>query len=246
MNAMTKPLLIVLLVLLWVTGTGVAQDATPTVTPDPCPPVLADDPAAYYIGLGDARFATNDFPGAITIYTCAINNLPEYAPLYVSRGYAYAALLDDERAAADYEQALLLDEALTEAYVNRGILYIRQGNFGLALADFDIAIALNPDDAVALHNRGVAHAAEKNYDFALADFQAALELDPDYAAPYASIAAVYSAMAAENYQRFIQVGGRRLPAGTPTEVLTALDDALRTGDFGVWLSLLSPVRGARP
>jgi tetratricopeptide (TPR) repeat protein len=243
-----KRLILILSMLLWVAGTAAAQDATPipTSTPDPCPPPLAENAAAYYIGLGDARFVLNDFTRAIEIYTCAINQQPDYAPLYVSRGYAYAALLDDERAAADYEYALTLDEALTDAYVNRGILYIRQGNFGLALGDFDIAIALNPDDAVALHNRGVVHAAEKNYDLAIDDFEAALALDPNYTAPYASLAAVYSAMAAENYQRFIDVGGKRLPAGTPTEVLMALDEALRTGDFGVWLSLLSPVRGERP
>jgi hypothetical protein len=32
----------------------------------------------------------------------------------------------------------------------------------------------------------------------------------------------------------------RLPAGTPTEVLTAMDDSLRDGDFAVWLPLLTP------
>jgi hypothetical protein len=51
-------------------------------------------------------------------------------------------------------------------------------------------------------------------------------------------------MAAESYQDFVNMIGEnaRLPAGTPNEVLQAVDDSLRNGDFSVWLPLLTAAR----
>ena len=49
-------------------------------------------------------------------------------------------------------------------------------------------------------------------------------------------------LAAQSYQTFVKVAGENahLPAGTPGEVLTAIDDSLRDGNFAVWLPLLTP------
>jgi tetratricopeptide (TPR) repeat protein len=97
----------------------------------------------------------------------------------------------------------------------------------------------------ALNNRAVIHAIEGNFDLALADLSQALEIDPENAAAYATRGAVYSALAAQSYQQFIEHGGgdeARLPAGTPTQVLSAVDDSLRTGNYAIWLALLG--RGA--
>lgn len=207
-------------------------------------PFIKDATPSYYIGLGNVQFERGAYAEAVKLYTCAIDLQPDYAPIYADRGYAYAALLDSDHALADYDQALKLDETLTAAYINRGSLYTSLGNFGLALNDFTLVIGLNPNDAIAYNNRGVVHAAEGDYDLAIADFQQALQIDPNYATPYASLGAVYSAMAAKNYQKFVQVKGdnARLPAGTPNEVLDAVDASLRTGDFSVWISLLTPAR----
>jgi tetratricopeptide (TPR) repeat protein len=225
--------------LLFGTGRLLAQTDTQ------CPEVpIADAAGAYYAGLGQARYNTGEFTKAVLDYTCAINAQPDYAPAYAGRGYAYTALGDSDHALADYNKAIELDETLTTAYTNRGSLYTRLGNFGLAINDFALVIGLKPDDAIAYNNRGVVHAAEGNYDLAIADFQQAIDIDPNYATPYASLGAVYSAMAAQNYQQFVKMQGEnaRLPAGTPNQVLTAVDDSLRTGDFSVWLALLSPAQ----
>lgn len=209
----------------------------------PTAPIAGAD-AAYFVGLGQGRYNTGEFTKAILDYTCAINAQPDYAPAYANRGYAYTALGDSDHALADYNKAIELDETLTQAYINRGSLYTRLGNFGLAINDFTLVIGLKPDDAVAYNNRGVVHAAEGNYDLAIADFQQAIEINPNYDAPYASLGAVYSAMAAKNYQKYVEINGANahLPAGTPNQVLTAVDDSLRTGDFSVWLALLSPAQ----
>jgi tetratricopeptide (TPR) repeat protein len=205
-------------------------------------PAIANADPTYYIGLGDSRFVRKEFAGAVRAYTCAIDLDPSYAATYAKRGYAHAALLDSEAALADYERALELDETLLMAYNNRGTLYTRLGNFGLAITDFTLVISLDPENAIAYNNRGIVHAAEGNYDLAIADFQQAIDLDPTYTMPHASLAAVYSALAAQSYQEYMEIAGEnaRLPAGTPSEVLTAIDDSLRDGNFAVWLPLLTP------
>lgn len=207
----------------------------------PAPPGASIPPVAWHIGQGDAHAAHAQHSLALIDYTCALDIAPDTAIAYARRAYAHAALGDDDAAMADFEQALTLDETLVETYVNRGTLYARLGNFGLAVGDFTLALGLNPRTVTALNNRAVIHAIEGNFDLALADLTQAIAIDPDNPAAYATRGAVYSALAAESYQRFLETGGgdqARLPAGTPTQVLTAVDDSLRTGNYGIWLALL--------
>lgn len=241
---------LILLACLLLTGLASAQeDAAATAEPDDaeleCPDLpIGGEAGPYYVGLGDVQFNIRRYANAIDLYSCVLQVDPDYAPAYASRGYAYAALLDADNAFADYEQALALDEGLVAAYNNRGALYTTQGNFGLAINDFTLAIAFDPDAAVSYNNRGVVHAIEGNYDLALVDFEQALAIDPDYTTPHASIAAVYSALAVEQYQLYVSKAGdnARLPAGTPQTVIADLDTAVREGDFSIWLSFLNPER----
>ena len=128
---------------------------------------------------------------------------------------------------------------MTSAYNNRGTLYTRLGNFGLAINDFTLVISLSPEDVTAYHNRAVVHAAEGNYELAIADLEQALAIDADFAPSYAALGAVYSAIAAQQYQQFGELRGDNalLPAGTPIEVLQAVDEGMRTGDYSVWVAL---------
>ena len=206
---------------------------------------FADSTAEYYIGVGNAYFDTGVYALAVSAYTCALDIDSNYIQAYVDRGYAYAAQFDFESALADYETAIALDEGFINAYNNRGLLYTFQGNFGLAIGDFSLVVALDGNNAVGFHNRGVVHAIEENFDFAIDDFEQAIELDPTYPDPYASLAAVYSALALQNYAQFYDVIGNDnapLPAGTPTTVIRDVNTALTTEDFSVWLRLLTPAR----
>lgn len=225
-----------------IVGVSVASAQDAETTPEPCPPFPAGVPQnyTYYVGQGDSQFARMNYNAAIVAYTCALSLQPNYAPALAHRGYAYAALGDSTLALADYEQALALDETFISAYVDRGALYTQLGNFGLAVNDLTLAITLDPNNVIALNNRAVVHAIEQNYDLALADLDAALQIDPENAQAYATRAAVYSALASRDYQQFVSVSNTNiLPAGTPTDVLIAVDESIRTGDFSVWLSLLT-------
>lgn len=219
-----------------------AQDVPPNEDEIVCAPPLAGTGSAfaYYRGQGDALFATARLTPALIAYTCALRERADDAEVYARRGYVYTQLGDSERAIADYDQALVLNELNVPAYINRGALYTRLGNFGLAINDLTLAIGLEPDNVTALTNRAVVHAIEGTTDAALADANAALAIDPESAAALAIRAAVYQSLAARDYQRIVQItGSNMLPAGTPSDLMFDLDASLRTGDFSVWLALLN-------
>ena len=214
-----------------------AQDEINCVQP-PAPAIPA---AAWHIGRGDAHAARAQHSEALLDYTCALEADPASAVAYTRRAFAYAALGDDESAIADFEQSLALDEMLIETYINRGVLYARLGNFGLAIGDFTLALSFDPQAITALNNRAVIHAIEGNFDLALADLEQAVTIDPDNPIPYATRGAIFSALAAQSYQQFLEVSGSneaRLPAGSPNQILTAVDDSLRTGNYTIWLAML--------
>lgn len=224
-----------------------AQDATPTSAAEPIPcSALAPAAAAppYYIGLGSVYFERGDYTRAIVAYTCALQLDADYAPAYVSRGFAHAAQLNNDAARADYETALALDGNLVSAYANYGLLYASEGNFSLALTQLNLAVALAPSDPAGYVNRGIVHAIEGRYDAALVDIQQALGLNPDYAPAYAAQGAVYSALAAASYAEYTAKAGANavLPGVTPGNILRSQTDRAQTGDFTIWLAFLIPAR----
>ncbi|QPC84585.1 hypothetical protein G4Y79_09470 [Phototrophicus methaneseepsis] len=206
-------------------------------------PFIPDATPAYYLGQGAVYMEQGHYALAIQAYSCAIEQDAASAPAYARRGYAYAILLDEDAALSDFEQAIALDESFIETYLNRGSLYTRLGNYGLAMSDYTLVLALAPDNVMALNNRAIIHAIEGNYGFALTDTQAAIAADPEYLAAYATQAAIYSALANENYRAFVAHGGEDapLPAGSPTTVLSAIDNNQSTGDPDIWLRLQDAV-----
>jgi tetratricopeptide (TPR) repeat protein len=73
-----------------------------------------------------------------------------------SRGFAYASKGDNDRAIADYTEAIRLDPNNSQALNNRGFAYASKGDNDRAIADYNEAIRLNPQYAAAFCNRGRA------------------------------------------------------------------------------------------
>ena len=63
---------------------------------------------------------------------------------YCNRAFAYAAKKDNDRAIADYSEAIRLNPNLASAYYNRGNAYSHKGDNDRAIADYSEAIRLNP------------------------------------------------------------------------------------------------------
>ena len=113
---------------------------------------------------------------AISNFTKAIENKPQYAKAYNNRGAAYYKQGDLTHAIFDFGSAIEIDHNYTEAYCNRGLAYAKQGNLPLAIADFSRAIYIDPHYAKAYANRAVAYFDEKEYDKAWIDEHKAEEL----------------------------------------------------------------------
>jgi lipoprotein NlpI len=69
------------------------------------------------------------------------------ARVYPSRGIAYRAKGDPDRAMADYNEVMRLDPKLATAYRDRGLEYLFGGKLAKALADVSQASEFNPKDA---------------------------------------------------------------------------------------------------
>lgn len=101
---------------------------------------------------------------------------PKDGDIYITRGMAYAAMGEDEKALSDYEMGVRLCPKKPEAYNNRGFWHYQHGDFERAIVDFDRALRLRPLFSRALLNRGAAYGMMGERARALADFDKAIEL----------------------------------------------------------------------
>ena len=69
--------------------------------------------------------------------------------LFNSRGKAWVAKGDSNRAIADYTQAIRFNPSYVEAYNNRGLSNEVLGRRAEAIADFRKAQSIDPDDEVS-------------------------------------------------------------------------------------------------
>jgi lipoprotein NlpI len=124
---------------------------------------------------------------AITACTNAIRYTNHNLAIhYNNRGVAWGAKGDNDRAIADYNEAIRLDPTFANAYRNRGVAWGAKGDNDRAIADHNEAIRLDPNLAAAYHNRGVTWRDKGDNDRAIADFNEAVRVDPKYAGAYRS------------------------------------------------------------
>jgi tetratricopeptide (TPR) repeat protein len=112
------------------------------------------------------------------------------ADVFVSRGIEHGRLKDNNRAIADFSEALRLQPQSFAAYFNRGVIYGELDNRQLALADFSAAIRLKPDPN-AYFDRGFVYARTGDMQSAIADFSQVVHLTPGRAEAYYYRAVAY-------------------------------------------------------
>ena len=127
-----------------------------------------DTPADARIGACSARISRNEVKGKDLAITLR------------NRGLGYAAKNDFDRAIADYDKSIAVDETYAKAFDSRGNAYYGRRDYDRAIADYDQAIKLDPSNAFSFRNRGLAYRAKRDADHALADFNEALRIDPNY------------------------------------------------------------------
>ena len=126
---------------------------------------------------------------AITILDGLIDSNPGFSLLYSLRGSLYASKLRFDKALADFNETINLDEADVDPYVARGQVWVGLGEYERAVDDFTTAIELEPRTE-AYSARGDAFAAIGKYIAAMDDYERVIAHQPD-ADAYAARGAVY-------------------------------------------------------
>lgn len=122
--------------------------------------------------------------GAIGYFTAQIDTNRDRAGDHLSRGLVWSSLGDEDKALADFDEAIKLGRRDSYAYRLRGISLGRKGNRPEAIAAFNEAIRSDPKDVEAWVSRGVVWGRALELDKALADFSEAIRLNPSHAMSY--------------------------------------------------------------
>lgn len=119
---------------------------------------------------------SGDYPGAIALLDCLIEDNPDSAIDYNNRGLMYFYNGQHEAAIADFDRAISLNPRLDNAYNNRANCYAAMGDLASAIADYDIALDFNPTNARAWVNQAITYRELGLYDLAIENFDIALVL----------------------------------------------------------------------
>lgn len=111
--------------------------------------------------------------------------------IYSNRGIVYLAKGDNDRAIADFEQAIKLKPDSVVPYFNRASAYSVKSDYDRAIADINQVIKLQPDLAIAYLKRASIHYFKNDYNLSLADINQAIKLQPDLAFAYGIRGEIY-------------------------------------------------------
>ena len=110
---------------------------------------------------------------------------------YYNRGIFWYDKDENDKAIADYTNAIELSPDYASAFNNRGNAYADKGDLDRAIADYDRAIEIDGKDPFRWNNRGLAWKRKGDHDRAIADFDQAIRTDPGYTAAYTNRGQTY-------------------------------------------------------
>jgi tetratricopeptide (TPR) repeat protein len=112
-----------------------------------------------------------------SLWTNVIKKYPEVAYAHVNRGSFYREAGDYNRALADLNLAVELDD-IANARIQRGLVHRQSGNAAAAIEDYNKALEHSPGDIQALVNRGNALLDTRRFREAISDFDKVLAEEP--------------------------------------------------------------------
>ena len=93
-------------------------------------------------------------------------------------GIAAGQAGDYDRALANFNEVIRLNQNDAHGYYGRGLAYSNKGDNDRAISDYNEAIRLSPGYAIAFNNRGNSYSKKGDEDRAVADYNEAIRLDP--------------------------------------------------------------------
>jgi tetratricopeptide (TPR) repeat protein len=104
---------------------------------------------------------------AIQLYTRVLALDANNAQAYFNRGVAYRSKGDENRAFADFTQAIAKNPGLVDALYGRGLINLHRKAYDKALEDLNRVIELDPKHFSAYRVRGEAQIGLGNFEAAL-------------------------------------------------------------------------------
>ncbi len=123
------------------------------------------------------------FSAALNFFNNEIRRNPT-AEAYAIRGKIWHEKHEDDKAMADWIEAIRRDPNDSLAYVERGSAWFDEKEFDKAIADCNEALHLDPKCGAAYGIRGSAWWAKEEYTRAIYDYVEALRFDPNQAFDY--------------------------------------------------------------
>ncbi len=171
----------------------------------------------YYYHRGVARLAQENFEGARSDFTVAMDSFEPTVQMLNKRAEAYVGEGRVPMAFQDLDQAIALDSSAVESYFAKANIYFELGNYSMADSMYSQALAQAPDSPILYHNRGNARTQTGDIPGALADYSKALELFPGNTDALLSRANAYYNIrefdkAVEDFHRVLEIDPRQLDA----------------------------------
>ena len=115
---------------------------------------------------------------------------PGYADLHNQLGLLYTLKENDEKAAAQFRQALMINPFYLEPRLNLAFLQMEQKKWEEAEMILKECIEIDPDNGISHHLLGAVHLVRRNQMMAVRSFEAAAEIDPFLRLQYETIGAL--------------------------------------------------------
>tara|TARA_B110000046_G_scaffold23283_2_gene22062 strand:- start:3938 stop:4402 length:465 start_codon:yes stop_codon:yes gene_type:complete len=140
--------------------------------------------AAFYYSRGCAKLAINDYNGANTDFSAALNIKPKHKNALIKKALTSFNMKKYDDAAKEYGALcdVFPDKALY--HVNRGIAYLRLNEYNQAVTSFNHAIDVDDKIPEAYFNRANAFSQLNRNDKACKDMRTAGKLGYDAAFEY--------------------------------------------------------------
>jgi S1-C subfamily serine protease len=102
---------------------------------------------------------------------------PEY---YYAQGQIAENMGNDDKALADYQRAISIDDKYADAYIGLGGIYFDKGRYDLEVSYYEKAVDIKPNSYEFLYYLGTAYEDIQQYDKAAEAYSKALRLKPNY------------------------------------------------------------------
>ncbi len=172
-------------------------------------------PMENYFEQGLNLLEVGDYRPAIDALTKALRlSLGDLAEILLYRGICFAALDDNPRALADFNEALHRNPYLAEAYFERGNVLIALQLLPEAAQDYANTLALEPRHVEALYGRAMIYHELGEQRAAETDLDQVLLFQPDLVSAYELRGRLRATRndyngAIADLQRYLKMGGGR-------------------------------------